>query len=282
MKKCLAVLLGVIVLISAMYADESIFKYDSSKMDVGSMYSYSIKELNGKKEMMFYFYVKDTQTILSYVDFSTVIPQVFVIEATFNPEYCCFEHTYGYNPFSYVKFANSNDTSSGVYNLEKGVLDLTMTYYNASHKLKTMTGRKNLAMVPTYEVSLYQLDFWFAMRFNQGNKKFNIGTFFNGSASTSEVTYKGEEIIHGILCDKWEIAQKGVIAKLSSQKQTIWFDKSDPYYKVISYTNTANVSPVGKLDLNFESKTLMSIDEWNSFVEQKNEEARVRLGFKKK
>lgn len=281
MKKHVVALLVMVCLVPVIFAEESNFKYDSSKMDVGSMYSYSIKELNGDKQMKFYFYVQDPQTILTYADFTTVVPLIMVINGKFDTKYCCFTKTEGYNPFAYLKMPG-NDVSIVNYNVEKKTIDATVTYFDDKGNSKKISMRKQMAMAPTYEMSLYQLDFWFAMRFNTGKTKFNVGSFYNGAVAASDVTYKGEEVIDGILCDKWEVAQQGILAKLAKQKQTFWFDKTDSFYKVLRYENTVNVSPVGQLHIRFMERKSCSIDEWNSFVEQKNEEARVRLGFKKK
>jgi hypothetical protein len=268
--------------ISMACSAENVFTYDADKMDVGSMYSYSIQEYGGTKKMNFYVYVKDSKTIDSYVDFSTVVPQVFIVEGILNTDVCSFERTDGYNPFSYMKVAYSSDKTIIVYNAKKEIADITLTRYDNSRKMITRILRKKLAMFPCYEMSLYQLDFWFAMRFYNGDySSFKVGSFFNGGTSVSEVLYKGEELVNGVRCDKWEIAQEGVISKLSNQKQIIWFNKEDTYYSVVKYINMTNVNPVGKLDINIINKRKMTLYEWKSFIEEKNEEARIRLGFSK-
>ncbi len=281
-KVCVCTALLVFV-ISMLCAQNSVFKFNEDKMDVGSLYTYTIQELAGHKKMNFYYYIKDPQTILCYIDFSTVIPQVFIIEAKLDTAVCGFKSTTGYNPFSYMKLTNSNDISTCVYDYSKMTIDMSMSYFDGSHKLKKMSSRKKLPMSPTYEMSLYQLDFWFAMRcLKSGVKKFQVGSFNGLSLTTSDVVYRGEEKIDGVLCTKWEISQKGIIAKMTKQKQTVWFDKGDKYFKVVRYVNTANVSPVGQLDINFVSKKQMTTEDWDCFVITKNEEARIRLGLPKK
>ena len=47
----------------------------------------------------------------------------------------------------------------------------------------------------------------------------------------------------------------------------------------MKYTNTLNVRPVGKLDISFRNRKVMNLNDWNLFVDEKTEEARIRLGF---
>jgi len=265
---------------SLCFAQIKELKYDSAKMmDVGNMYSYYIKELGGKKEMNLYFYVKDDKTVECFIDFSTVSPMVMIVSGEINPDVCSWKKVKGYNPFSYLKISG-NDVSTAEYDVKNKRLKTSMTYYNNKKELKSYSLKKNTPLYPLYEMSLYQLDLWFAMRNYSGNyKSFEVGTLYNGAVSTSVVSYCGDESVNGINCEKWEISQKGILAKATGKKQTIWLDKNDKYKKVMKYTNTLNVRPVGKLDISFRNRKVMNLNDWNLFVDEKTEEARIRLGF---
>lgn len=282
MKKKVTVLLFALGIIANIFGQSSVFKYDESKMEAGTMYDYSIKELNGSKEMSFQFYIKDPETIICYVDFSNIFSQVQIFEEKYNTEVCAFAGSKGIVPFEYLKLPKSNGSSEDHWDYENLKLDATAHMYDLSGKKKVYSVHKNIPMAPTYEMSLYQLDLWFAMRFiNPDVKKFKVGSMYGLSSSEAEVSYVGEETINGKLCDKWVVEQLGIIAKAKKEKQTIWFDKNDKYYNVVKYTNTKSISPIGKLDINLRNKKQISFEEWNEFVNKRNEEVRVKYNLPK-
>ncbi len=258
------------------------FSYDSKKMmDVGTMYTYSVKEIGGEKEMDFYFYIKDELNIAAFCDYSKAWTQVVIVDAELDPRTCSFKREYSKNPFSYMKIYGTDYTEI-IYDFDhkRGVLNTAQ--FNNNGTLKQYSIKKDINIFPVYEQSMFSLDLWLAFRNYQGDySDFTVSALNNISVDTEILHYEGKEVINGVKCDKWVMTQKGILAKMKGNKKTIWIDNNDDFKKVIKYTDTKDLFPIGKREVTFVKREAMTLEGWQSFVEKKQEAARIRLNFPK-
>lgn len=73
-------LFGVTIFAAGQERVTEYFKFDPSRMDVGSMYHYVASDLDGKYPLDTYLYVKSPDTIVIYKDY----PQIFPDQAWFS------------------------------------------------------------------------------------------------------------------------------------------------------------------------------------------------------
>ena len=134
----------------------------------------------------------------------------------------------------------------------------------------TITG--DLKLIPCYEISNYQTDFWLAMRFYKGDySDFRIGTVNLPYVSVSNVAYAGTEMLGDVLCDRWEICQFDKRGKMSHENQICWFNKEDDYYTLVKYQcNSKAIFPENIVMTLVDVKTCLP-EEWEEFVTRYNE-----------
>jgi len=74
------------------------FKFDPSRIDVGSMYHYVASDQKGRHPMDTYVYVKSLDTIVVYKDYRQILDRVIIVEGKFNWDYMMVEGLHAYNP----------------------------------------------------------------------------------------------------------------------------------------------------------------------------------------
>lgn len=260
------------------FAQKVPFVYDKSKIDVGSMYSYKITSTDGKQTMYYYQYLKDENTGSGYIDFNGIVPQVQICEATYDPKHFCFSHTTTENPLAYAKKAKTNDTADIVYDLENKKLNVDVKLYLVAGIPINYSGSGDLQIIPSYELTGYQSDFWFSMRFFNGDySDFQVGYIALPNGGTSNVHYLGEEVYNGKRCDKWQITQLDKKNKPTSENQILWFDKTSDNYPLLRYDCSRKEGTIKNYSLVLTSVQKMTPSEWNAFIEKQTENAKTKL-----
>ena len=257
-----------------------LFEFSSENTDVGNMYTYSLGNIDKSEYITMYVYMTSDHGNSVLKDYSSVIPMVLYINSEFNYEYFVFDNTEAGNPFFYMKVPFSNKTSVGSWNFSEMKSSGEMTYFGVGGKEKRKAFNDEVNMFPSFDLSLFQLDFVFAMKHYIGDKSdFEVGSMYGGHTYNSIVSFEKEEMVNSILCDKWVVRGKGILAKINKVKQELWLakDNSSPY--LIQYKNHMRISPFKNIHITLNSIQSMTEEEWALLVDKTIEDVRVKLAF---
>ena len=236
MRRLFFVFFVLIGFLFSVQAKNNLFEYEPSKIIPQTLYIYNITSASGNKSMKFYFYVKDEKTTYTYYDGAESINEVLVGENEFDTDFCCYIHTKTTNPFAYTEKPNIKNTMECFYDCKNKSLVITNSVIGPYSQPMTYTVTGDLKLIPCYEISNYQTDFWLAMRFYKGDfSDFKTGTINLPYTSVSNVSYAGVEKLGDVLCDRWEICQFDKRGKPSHENQICWFSKEDGYYTLVKY-----------------------------------------------
>ncbi|MBP5329639.1 MAG: hypothetical protein J6Y75_07045 [Spirochaetaceae bacterium] len=271
MKKAAFLMLVLFCFASSLHSQDELFLYDSSKIKPQTMYSYFVASSSGNKKMNFYFYVKDEKTTYSYFDGAEAINEVLVGENEFNTDFFCYSHTKTTNPFAYTEKPNIKNTMECFYECKNKSLVITNSVIGPYSQPMTYTITGDLKLIPCYEISNYQTDFWLAMRFYKGDfSDFKTGTINLPYTSVSNVSYAGVEKLGDVLCDRWEICQFDKRGKPSHENQICWFSKEDGYYTLVKYQCNSKAIFPENIVITLENVKSCTPEEWKEFVNNYN------------
>lgn len=269
-----------LILGSVSAQDEALraFRYDSSKMDVGTCYEYHLSDQKQTKVMSMYVYVKAENNILVYKDYSVIVPMVLHLDEKFDWNYMMFSETYCANPFWESHLPDMNKVAMGNWDYAARRLPITMVYFDSKGREKKQAMSIEAVRFPTYDHSLYHLDLLFAIRhLTDDSKPLAIGGFYAGYYIESMMSYTKDEMIDGRLCKRYDIKGKGLMSVLFKANQRIWIPKDDPLQRPIRYENDMKISPFNNILLTLESQKKMTLVEWDAMVVEFDRQAKIRL-----
>lgn len=282
--KTRALFIGIIVLIigcatTVTKTGESLLpylQYDQNKMDTGIVYTYQIYNTSRNKIINMYVYNYEGNKITIFKEYWPVLPEVLHIKNfDLDTRYFVFNNAYAENPFSYMHKPFTNDVTFHSWNFENKTQNLSLRVYSLFGNLQDRKFNVRVSTFPCFDLSIYQFDFIYAMRFFTGDrgKTYNVGNLYGPKYMDVLLRYGGEEAVNAILCDKWIIEGKG------SARQEIWFDKNSPYYPMIQYKNDMRIGPFNNINIDYISRENMTLEEWDIFVADKTREIQIRLNF---
>ncbi len=274
----------LILMTAALFAGPEtlkLFSYDESKMNAETMYTYKVSDFEGNNEALFYLYLAGDNKVEYYSDLSSFLPMLYSAKFELNKRYFVADTIKSGNPLGYLKIPNSNNYTTAKINFAEKKINMTATMWDADGNGKSQSYDISVPMWPTYNVGLWYFDFGLAMRHFQGTKqdKFRIGNMYGGNAWDSDVSFEKEEVVNGVLCDKWVVQGRGILARLLGVKQEIWFAKESPYYYVVKYKNYRFARPWKKQQYILQDITKMTYKEWKKFTSAMTEKAKIKFGY---
>ena len=276
MRRLFFVFFVLIGFLFSVQAKNNVFEYEPSKIIPQTLYIYNITSASGNKSMNFYFYIKDETSTFSYYDGAESINEVLVGENEFDTDFCCYIHTKTRNPFAYTEKPNIKNTMECFYDCKNKSLVITNSVIGPYSQPMTYTVTGDLKLIPCYEISNYQTDFWLAMRFYKGDfSDFKTGTINLPYTSVSNVSYAGVEKLGDVLCDRWEICQFDKRGKPSHENQICWFSKEDGYYTLLKYQCNSKAIFPENIVITLENVKSCTPEEWEEFVNNYNKNLKV-------
>lgn len=281
MKKSIAFVLSLFLMLNMFAGEvENVFEYDCKKQQTGTVSFYKVSNLDKEECYEFASYQKAEKTFFELYDLSNIFPQIQVGTQEFNSDYFCYDYSSNYNPFTYARIKNTNDKCEIKIDLETKKVTGEISAVNMFKKIQSFSGKLDLPCVPAYEVSGFQTDLWYAMRFIKDScREFTACAYTVLKPYNEKIAYCGEEKIGGKLCDKWEgviIDKKG---KSTDEKQIFWFDKSDGYYQLVKSEVHIKGGVFQNAIVELIDEKTFTLSEWESYVEQKTEAIRVKLNI---
>lgn len=278
------VVVMLMVSICSLFAQQqdalSAFSFDPQKMDVGTCYEYSLSDQKQTKVMSFYVYVKSTDNILVYKDYSTIEPMVLHLDEKFNWDYMMFHETYLVNPFWEYHLPGMNKEAFAKWDYVNKRLPITMVYFDSKGREKKQAMSIQAAMLPAYDFSLYHLDLFFAIRhLKDDSKPLTLGGFYAGYYIQSTMSFKRIEEMDGRLCKLYEIKGQGLMSLIYKANQRLWIPVDDPLNRPIRYENDMKISPFKDILVVLKSEKKMSLADWESMVAGFDRQAKIRLGL---
>ena len=254
------------------------FSYDKAKVQPGTASFYRVTDMDKGQGFDFIVYQGDEKTFYSFGDFSEIGPLVQVGNETYNTQIFCNDYGMNENPYSYAKMRNSQTKTEFSVDIQSKKMSGYMGYINLLKKEAKFTGSVELLMLPSYEISGFQMDLVYSMRFlKPGTKEFTVGCYTATKANQEKVSYIGVEKVKGINCDKWEAVVVDKKGNLKNEKQIFWFDNSDGLYKLIKTESTIDGTAFKRSLMELTQTKQMTKAEWDSFCKAKTEELRIKL-----
>ena len=258
-----------------------LFDYDPSMMNGGTMYTYKVSTFEGENEMLFYLYLAGDNKVEFYKDYSVFGSNIFAGKFELHKEYFIAAPLEGGNPLGELGIPNSNKSSEAEYLFEEKKIIMGSHSWNEDGELEYASFEFDVPMWPSYEISLWMLDFGLAMRHFKGSKedKFRITCSGAGKTWQSNVSFEKEEEVNGILCDKWVVKGRGILAWMLGLKQELWFSKESPYYHVVQYKNHKFGGYWDKQKYVLQEITEMSYEEWEKHKAELTAQAKEKFGY---
>ncbi len=254
------------------------FSYDRNKITSGTVNFYRVSDMDKGQGFDFIVYQGDEKTFYSFGDFSEIGTLVQVGNEKYNPEIFCNDYGMNENPYSYAKMRNSQTKTEFSVDIQSKKMSGYMGYINLLKKEAKFTGSVELLMLPSYEISGFQMDLVYSMRFlKPGTKEFTVGCYTATKANQEKVTYVGVEKVKGINCEKWEAAVLDKKGNPKNEKQIFWFDNSEGLYKLIKSESSMDGTAFKNCLIELTQTKEMTKAEWDSFCKAKTEELRIKL-----
>lgn len=291
MKKLWLIILGIIVVLAAIYTVTSlndkvewkdvsaIFRYDESKIDVGSVYHYIASDIAGKNSMNAYLYVQSKDTVSVYKDFSQLYSSIYFINYTMDWNHMMRKTASAYNPLNNKNLPKTELKTEGFpTDFLHHKLKIKSTVTDEKGKPVTTTMIIRYTHEPCYDYSFYHFDLQFAFRFlKPGVTRFMVGNTIGTDYADTRVTFIKEEKVDGIVCRKYELKSLGILATIFNAKGYVWLAKDDPRHYTVKYINYLERTSFWK-NFKLQLKDIKKMDQqqWNDFlakvVVQKNQE----------
>ena len=254
------------------------FSYDKAKVKPGTASFYRVTDMDKGQGFDFIVYQGDEKTFYSFGDFSEIGPLVQVGNETYNTQIFCNDYGMNENPYSYAKIRNSQTKTEFSMDIQSKKMSGYMGYINLLKKEAKFTGSVELLMLPSYEISGFQMDLVYSMRLlKPGTTEFTVGCYTATKANQEKVSYIGVEKVKGINCDKWEAVVVDKKSNPKNEKQIFWFDNSDGLYKLIKTESTIDGTAFKRSLRELTQTKQMTKAEWDSFCKAKTEELRIKL-----
>lgn len=284
MKKIFSVLLIGFICSSVFFANPAtleLFKYNAARMNGGTMYTYKVSNFKGKNEMLTYIYLAGDNKVEFYKDYSVFGNNLFSGKFEIHKNYFMASPLEGGNPLGDLAIPNSNNYS--VMNLDypnnRIVGDLYSWDKHGKSEFRSFT--YDGLTWPCYDMSLFMFDFGLVMRHFIGSKKstFLIGCTYAGYAWDSDVSFEKDEVVNGILCEKWVIKGRGILAVLQGAKQELWFAKDSPFFHVVQFRNHKFSGYWPKQQYVLVDTNPMSAEQWKNHTAAITDNAKKQFGY---
>ena len=254
------------------------FVYDKAKVQPGTVSFYRVTDMDKGQGFDFIVYQGDEKTFYSFGDFSKIGPLVQVGNEKYNTQIFCNDYGMNENPYSYAKMRNSQTKTEFSVDIQTKKMSGYMGYINLLKKEAKFTGSVELLMLPSYEISGFQMDLVYSMRFlKAGTKEFTVGCYTATKANQEKVSYLGMEKVKGINCEKWEAVVLDKKGNPKNEKQIFWFDNSDPLYKLVKSESNIDGTAFKNSLIELTQTKKMTKTEWDEFCKAKTEEIRIKL-----
>jgi len=291
MKKVFIVIF--ISIISELFAQTIPFeKFDSTKIDVGTMYvyEYSSNKENFVPNAKKYFYVKSLNKIEVMTVFTKdtlELPDIFKYKL--NWDYMMLEKS----SFKYV----GNKSEIGInfiYKSNENIdfqrkIFMSKSLGGSNDGLKEYVVKQNFESIPTYFYQYTDLmPLWFSLRFYPLDKeKITVNSLTSNYNTEVDIEYKGEEVVNvpygKVLCRKFElIPQLSFFMKLfsSPKKVFIWLSSEAKNKFMVKYkNNNPQNTIIQSMEYRLRKIDEITIEEWE---ELKTKNIEQRLNAKKK
>ncbi len=282
MKKLIILIIIVLSTTSILFAQKTPFeKFDSSKIDVGTMYvyEYSTNKENFQPSAKQYLYIKTLNDIEVMVVYRDTLELPDILKYTLNWDYMMLEKYY----YKYTGTKNELPLT-GFYKMnsnidfQKKILESKnfgkakngrFAYDNSTHKLES---------IPTYFYQMTNLmPLWFALRFYPLNKKMiTVNSMSSSGYNTKlEIKYEGKEKVKvpfgNVLCYKFELIPKlSFLMKLfySPKKAFIWLTSEDSSRYMVKYRNNNAQYIIPSMEYRLAERKKMTPEEWEKFKEK--------------
>ena len=176
---------------------------------------------------------------------------------------------------------NSNRSSEVEYLFDENKVLAGSYRWDENGELVYTAFERDVPMWPAYEITLWLLDFGLAMRHFQGTEQDEFRVTMMGGTHTwqSRIFFDGEEEVNGVMCDKWVVQGRGILASLMGVKQEIWFSQESPYYHVVQYRNHRMGGRWPQQQYVLQDITEMTAEEWERHQAELTAQAREAFGY---
>ena len=257
-------------------------KFDSTKIDVGTMYEYyySCSSQSVLPTDVNYIYIKKLNDIeLLDIDLKDTLDLPYINKYVLNWKYMMLKQ-FRYKYIGNIKdlplhYADSIDFS---VDFQKK-LCVSLDYGKEKNGLQNFNHRYKLESLPSYFYDYTDLmDLWFALRFYPFNKEMiNVYIMHDGYNVKFDIKYDGKEEVEvpfgNVMCYKFELVPNlSFFMGLFHQpkKAYIWLTSEDSKLYMVKYINYNDQSSlVHYIEYGLKRIEKVSAKKWKEFKEQK-------------
>lgn len=271
MKKVSLLLSLFILCISTANASDSLdlFVFDQNKIDVGSLYYYTsvgVGDVTGEV-CDYYIYVKAEnviETLFTYKN-PTVVYH-YILE---------YDWDYFMPKSREIKCLNPVEKipSNFIIRHLRTVDNFHDYYWQCEGKSRNKKGvinsyveKTKYKRLPTFEKTT---ELALGMKFfNQQQKKFEVGYYRSGLYFDLTGENLGQDIVNGVVCQKYKFTGKGLLAALFGKSFYIWIAADEPcnIVRIEDYNDVGSYYPNGQiLELQWTKK--VSVADWEALIE---------------
>jgi len=274
------ILFFLIVFIGAVYPQTIPFnKFDSTKIDVGTMYiyEYSRNKENFEPTSEIYIYIKTLNDIEVLVKRNKNTTISYIRKYMINWNYMMLSKSeWQFLGDRQSMPSNTTYSSTTIIDFEK-----KRVIYKGINKIedgfKNTNNISEFESIPTYFYRKTDLlPLWFSLRFYPlGKKDISVNHNAHGYDTDFSIKYIGKEKVETtfgkVLCHKFELfPQMSFFMKLfySPEKAWIWLSAEDNYRYMVKYRNNNERSTFTQnMEYRLAERKQLTLEEWESFKE---------------